>query len=343
MGTTPSGVRSRRRRPTIKDVAERAGVSRGTVSRALNGGHYVSPAALAAVQRAVRDTGYTVNRTARNLVTQRANSVAFILTEPQTSLFEDPNVSTILRACTQALAQVDIPLILMVAGTDDERNRVCRFVADGHVDGVLLISTHAGDPIMDVIHDDAGVPVVACGRPLGHERDIAYAAGDDRQGAELMVRHLIDRGHQRIAMITGPADMPGGIDRLAGYRSVLGEQVDTRLIAHGDYTRTGGVRAMEELLDRGPDLDAVFVSSDVAAVGAMQVLRRAGRRIPDDVAIGGYDDSPAAVAVEPALTTVRQPFPRIAAEMVRLLRDAIDGAEPAASVLPNELVVRDST
>lgn len=331
-----------RRRPTIDDVAGRAGVSRGTVSRVLNGGRYVSPAALAAVQRAVREIGYTVNRSAVSLVTQRANSVAFVLTEPQPRLFDDPNMSTILHRCTQALARLDLPLVLLVAGDEEEGERVGRFLDAGHVDGVLLISAHAGDPLMDRIVR-SGIPVVACGKPLGHEVDIAYAAGDDRQGAELMARHLLERGRRKIAIISGPLDTPGGVDRLAGYRSVLGRRAIRRLAAEGDYTRLGGMRAMHDLLDRSPDLDAVFASSDVMAVGAIQALRQSGRRVPDDVAVGGYDDSAAATTVEPALTTVRQPFGRIAEEMIRLLQDAITGQPTAASVLPNDLIVRDST
>jgi DNA-binding LacI/PurR family transcriptional regulator len=340
--TSGSSGRARPRRPTIEDVARRAGVSRGTVSRVLNGGRHVSPRALAAVERAVRETGYTANPSARNLVTRRANSVAFVLTEPQDRLFDDPNVNTILRACTQALAAADIPLVLMVAGDDDERSRAVRFLNGGHADGVLLMSAHAGDPLMDMLVG-SGIPVVACGKPLGHEFDIPYAAGDDRHGAQLAVRHLTERGRRRIATVTGPPDTPGGIDRLAGYRDVVGSRVPRRYVAEGDYTRDGGERAMRQLLEVAPDLEAVFVASDVAALGAMQALRRAGRRVPDDVAVVGYDDSHVAASADPPLTTVRQPFARVAAEMVRLLRDAIHGAEPSASLLPNELVVREST
>ncbi|GAA3463107.1 LacI family DNA-binding transcriptional regulator [Saccharothrix longispora] len=331
-----------RPRPTIHDVAAVAGVSRGTVSRALNGGRNVSPAALEAVLRAVRTTGYIANPAARSLVTQRTSSVAFVLTEPQNRLFEDPNFSILLQGCTQELAEHDVPLLLMTAGTDVERKRTSRFIAAGHVGGVLLVSSHSGNPLLEELRE-SGVPVVTCGKPLGHESAVAYAAADDRSGARLVVEHLRSRGRRRIATITGPTDTPGGVERLAGYRDVVGDDADPALVAHGDYTRSGGEAAMAELLVAAPDLDAVFVASDLMAAGALTVLQDAGRRVPEDVAVGGFDDSAIATSTRPTLTTVRQPFDRITREMVRLLLDQMNGEPPAAAILPTELVVRDST
>ena len=324
----------------MDDVAAVAGVSRGTVSRVLNGGHNVSKPALDAVNRAIRKTGYVVNQHARSLRTQRSQSVAFILTEPQERLFEDPNFNVLLHGCTQALARHDITLLLTIAGSQEDRKRVGRYLTAGHVDGALLVSTHMGSRLIDDLRG-RGVPVVACGRPLGHERDLAYVAADDRDGARQMVQYLLSKGRRTIGMITGPLDTPGGVDRLAGYRDVLGPVPD-RLVVTGDYVRDRGEAAMERLLSQAPDLDAVFVASDLMAAGALTALRRAGRRVPDDVAIGGFDDSSMATAVSPALTTIRQPLTRISAEMVRLLLALIAGDPPATVILPTELVVRDS-
>ena len=117
---------------------------------------------------------------------------------------------------------------------------------------------------------------------------------------------------------------------------MIGGSFDESLVEEGDYTQDSGERAMTKLLGRRPELDAVFVASDVMAVGALNALRRAGRGVPEDVAIGGFDDSSAAVAARPALTTIRQPYPRISSEMVRLLLSAIDGGEPSAVILPTE-------
>jgi len=330
-----------RRRPTIRDVAAAAGVSRGTVSRVLNGGHWVSPEALAAVQEAIRSTGYSANQHARSLVTGRANSVAFLLTEPQHLLFEDPTFSILLRAAAEALAAREMPLLLMVAGSQQERRRITDYVAAGHVDGVLLISSHRGNPVVGELLRQ-GVPTIACGEPLGYEDRIGWVSADDAGGARRMTEHLLSRGRTRVATITGPMDTPGGFRRLAGYRSAVGDAYDEALVAHGDYSRASGQAAMRELLDRRPDLDAVFVASDLMAAGALVALREAGRSVPGDVAVGGFDDSGLAATLEPGLTTMRQPFERIASEMVRLLLEVVEGAEPARITLPTSLVERAS-
>lgn len=331
----------RRPRPTMDDVAAVAGVSRGTVSRVLNGGHNVSRPAAEAVRKAIRQTGYVVNQHARSLVTQRSQSVAFVLTEPQERLFEDPNFSLLMHGCTQALAEHDITLVMTIAGTPDERARVTRYLTSGHVDGALLVSTHRGNPLLDDLtaHE---VPVVACGKPIGHERRVAYVAVDERDGARQMVEYLVGLGRQRIGMITGPLDTAGGIERLAGYREVLGDAADPALVVTGDYTRASGESAMERLLVQAPDVDAVFVASDLTAAGALTALRRAGRSVPGDIAVGGFDDSSIALTSQPALTTIRQPFARISAEMVRLLLGLMSGQAPSAVTLPAELVVRES-
>ncbi|MFJ3093268.1 LacI family DNA-binding transcriptional regulator [Streptomyces hydrogenans] len=339
-----STAASRRRPATIHDVAREAGVSRGTVSRVLNGGHYVSPAAKVAVDAAIRRTGYVVNRHARSLITGKSDSVAFLLTEPQERFFEDPNFNVLLRACTQALADRDIPLILMIAGTEDERRRNLRYIEAGHVDGVLLVSSHSGDPVVARLHE-AGVPVVACGKPLGQTTRIGYVAADDRDGAREMVRHLHATGRRRIATVTGPLDTPGGVERLAGYRETLaacGLPADDALVVTGDYSRASGAEAARTLLERAPDVDAVFVASDLMAQGVLDALARAGKRVPEDIAVGGFDDSPAALSSQPPLTTIRQPWDRISAEMVRTLLARIAGEDPATVILPTELVVRES-
>ncbi|MEV2189374.1 LacI family DNA-binding transcriptional regulator [Streptomyces phaeochromogenes] len=342
---TMSQSGGRRKPPTIHDVAREAGVSRGTVSRVLNGGHYVSPTAQEAVNAAIRRTGYVVNRHARSLITGRSDSIGFLLTEPQERFFEDPNFNVLLRGCTQALAAHDIPLLLMLAGTEDERRRITRYITAGHVDGVLLVSSHSGDPVAEQLRE-AGVPLVMCGKPIGVGSKVSYVAADDRDGARDMVRHLVSLGRRRIGVVTGPLDTPGGVERLAGYREVLSESgidFDERLVVSGDYSRASGEAGAERLLAQCPDVDAVFVASDLMAQGVLTSLERAGRRVPEDVSVGGFDDSSAALAARPQLTTIRQPYDRISAEMVRVLLAQIGGEDPAAVILPTELVKRQSS
>ncbi|CAH0208076.1 HTH-type transcriptional repressor CytR [Arthrobacter sp. Bi83] len=332
-----------KQRPKIDDVAAEAGVSRGTVSRVLNGGHWVSPAALAAVNAAIKKTGYRVNPHARNLATNRANSVAFLLTESHDRLFEDPNFAVLMRGAADALAVHDIPLVLIMAGTDDEQRRATEFLTAGHVDGVLLVSSHGSRKgiISEIIA--AGVPAIACGVPLGFEKKMGYVAADDYEGALDVLKHLRSRGRKRIATITGPQDTSGGIRRLEAYRADQGADFDESLVVHGDYSRESGAKGMRDLLNRVPDLDAVFAGNDLMALGALDVLKEAGLRTPEDVAVAGFDDINVSSEAAPALTTVRQPFERISDEMVRLLLAVIEGQRPAAITIPTELVIREST
>ncbi|MBE8519292.1 LacI family DNA-binding transcriptional regulator [Amycolatopsis sp. H6(2020)] len=343
--TTPQRRPRHKRPPTIHDVAAHAGVSRGTVSRVLQGGHNVSPASQEAVNAAIRKLGYVVNRAARSLVTQRAGSVAFLLSETQDRFFADPNFTTLLRGCTQALAEHDIPLVLITAGTEAERRRITPFLSGHHVDGVLLISSHRGSPMVEHLRR-AELPFVCCGKPLGQRGKVSYVAADDHEGAKDMVRYMLESGRRRVATIAGPQDSPGGVERLAGYREVLAEHglaPDDRLVAIGDYSWASGESCMHELLTRAPDLDAVFVASDLMAGGALAAIERTGRSVPGDIAVGGFDDSPVASTARPPLTTMRQPWDRISETMVRQLLAQIDGEGPATVILPTELVVRESS
>jgi DNA-binding LacI/PurR family transcriptional regulator len=336
-----SARRATRRNPTIDDVAAAAGVSRGTVSRVLNGGHWVSPASEAAVLKAMRNTGYVVNHSARSLVTRQSNAVAFVLSEPHDLLFEDPNFSVLLRFATTALARENMTLLLTVNGDGAARDRILSYVRGGYVDGVLLVSTHGDDPLFGQL-TQARIPLVVCGRPLGHD-DLAYVVPDSRGGARMMTEYLVDRGYQKIAMISGPRDTSGGVDRVAGYRDVLGKRVRERLIVEAPvYSHKAGEEAMATLLQRAPDIDAVFVASDLLAAGALVTLKRLGRRVPEDVAVGGFDDSRIAATTDPPLTTIHQSFEQLAEEMVHLLLRLIRGAEPRAVQLPTRLVVRQS-
>ncbi|MDY7088601.1 MAG: LacI family DNA-binding transcriptional regulator [Actinomycetota bacterium] len=340
--TTPSPGR---KRPTIRDVAREAGVSYATVSRVLNGREWVSPEAVRAVREAISRTGYTANPHARSLATGKSGSIAFLLTEPQHLLFEDPNFSVLLRGVAQALSDRELTLILMIASTPEERARTIAYLSGGHVDGVLLVSPHSGDPLLSQLVR-AEVPIVACGRVLGYEQVISSVMADDRNGGRSAVEHLIGAGCGRIATITGPQDTAGGVDRLQGYHDALiahGLTIDPGRIVHGDWSRESGAAAMRTLLERSPGLDAVFAASDAMAEGALRVLREAGRDVPGDVRVVGFDDSGLAATTEPPLTTVRHPLDRVSEEMVRLLTDVIAGRTPLSITVPTTLVVRASS
>jgi DNA-binding LacI/PurR family transcriptional regulator len=329
------------RRPTLEAVAARAGVSRATASRVVNGQTTVAPDIRDAVLRAIDELGYLPNPAARSLVTQRTDSIALVVSEPPTRVFsEDPLFATAIRSASVELEAADKQVVLMLASSPKSHARVERYIAGGHVDGVMLISMHGADPLPAAL-SRLRVPVVSYGRPAVPV-DIPYVDNDNVGGAEAAVRHLVEAGRRRIATIAGPQDMIGGQDRLTGYRNILRDSDRRSIVAVGDFTRQSGAVAMRQLLGDDPGLDAVFVANDLMAVGALQSLRLAGRRVPDDVAVVGFDDIEAAKYTEPPLTTVRHPVPEQAAAMVRLLLGLFTGGSAEPIILPTELVVRES-
>ncbi|MER5552936.1 LacI family DNA-binding transcriptional regulator [Streptomyces sp. NPDC002793] len=338
-------------RPTLEEVAARAGVGRGTASRVINGSPRVSVQTREAVEAAVAELGYVPNRAARALAGNRTDAIALVVPESETRFFAEPYFSDIVRGVGAALADTEMQLLLTLAGNDRERRRLAQYLTAHRVDGVLLVSVHADDPLPDLL-EQLGMPSVISGRRHAAET-LPSVDSDNFEGARAAVDHFIARGRRSIATITGRLDVYGAQRRLDGYRKALadaGLDPDERLIAPADFSEEGGARAMRELLERRPDVDAVFAASDVMAAGARQVLRESGRRIPDDVALIGFDDSAVARHMDPPLTSVRQPIEEMGRTMTRVLlqeiasRSSADTAEGRPRiVLPTELVVRESS
>lgn len=322
------------RRPGIDEVARLAGVSKSTVSRVLNGAPHVSTRARDAVRRAVIQLDYTPNQAARSLAGHRANAIALVVSEPSGRVLADPFFAGVMRGVHAELTGHRTQLVLMMSQPGD----VASYLTGGHVDGALVISLHGHDPLLALLHDN-GLPVVAGGRPLAGG-PVPYVDSDNFTGAMDATQHLISLGCERIATIAGPTDMAVGLDRLSGWRRAMsGRRTD--LVAYGDFTPEGGASAMTALLTREPELDAVFVAADIMALGALQVLNAAGRRVPKDVAVVGFDDSVPAV---PPLTTVRQDVERFGRMLTWRLLAEIEGEEglPPSVLLPTSLVVRTS-
>ncbi|MEV6024230.1 LacI family DNA-binding transcriptional regulator [Streptomyces sp. NPDC052036] len=339
-------------RPTLEEVAARAGVGRGTVSRVINGSPRVSDATRAAVEAAVAELGYVPNTAARALAANRTDAIALVVPEPETRFFAEPYFSDMLKGVGAELSDTEMQLLLIFAGNDRERRRLAQYLAAHRVDGVLLVSVHADDPLPDLLAQ-LEIPAVISG-PRSERETLPSVDSDNYGGGRSAVEHLLARGRAHIATITGPLDVFGAQRRIDGYRDALrdaGRVVDEALIAHGDFTEEGGRRAMAELLARRPALDAVFAESDVMAAGARQVLREVGRRVPDDVALVGFDDSVIARHMDPPLTSVRQPIEEMGRAMLDLLLEEIADRRPAAArglerrqlVLPTELVERASS
>jgi DNA-binding LacI/PurR family transcriptional regulator len=341
--------------PTLDAVAARAGVGRGTVSRVINGGTHVSQRAREAVEQAIAELGYVPNRAARSLVTRRGDAVALVVSEPETpefsefSEFSEAFCAGIIRGVSAELNETDLQLLLIMAQTAPDRERLQRFLSARHADGVLLVSLQADDPLPGVLAR-IGMPFVLAGRrPAGGqgEQGASFVDADHEGGAYQVVRHLLQTGRQRVATITGPRDMDAGIQRLAGYRRALEEdgRFDPQLVARGDFSAASGRWAMRRLLSTHPDIDAVFAASDPMAAGALAALREEARSVPGDVAVAGFDDSIIAQHTIPPLTSVRQPVEQMGRRMARLLIErmhADPAAPPAEVVLTTRLVRRES-
>ncbi|WP_244242500.1 LacI family DNA-binding transcriptional regulator [Nocardioides seonyuensis] len=331
--------------PTLDQVARLAGVSRATASRAINGGQRVSARAQSAVDSAVRTLGYVPNPAARSLVTRRTDSIAVVVPEPDDRIFADPFFAGTLRGVTRVLSERDIQLVLLLARPGASTARTLRYLTNRHVDGALVVSHHRDDGFAEHLAD-LDLPCVFGGRPWTAADRVAYVDVDNIAGGREATEVLIERGCTRIGTIAGPSDMTAAEDRLAGWQAAMSRAgLPDDAVEHGDFTQESGERAAEALLARHPDLDGLVVASDLMAAGALRVLDRMGRRVPDDIALVGYDDLGVAERTTPPLTTMRQPVEAMAERATRLLLERVDGRDgthPMRVIIPPALVRRAS-
>jgi len=329
------------RRPTLDEVASRAGVSRSVASRAINNTRDVSRGAREAVEKAVRELGYVPNPTARALVTSQAGTVLLAVSHDEPGLFADPFFAHVIVGINAALEKTDLVLMLLLADSERGRERLERVLRSRRADGIMLLALHGEDPLHRLAQR-LDLPVVLGGRPL-HGEPPWYVDADNRGGARLATEHLIASGRRRIASITGPQDTRVGVERDRGHREAMAVAgLDGSRTEHADFTEAGGAGAMRRLLHRFPDLDAVFAESDNMAAGAVRTLKAAGRSVPGDVAVVGFDDLPIARSTDPALTTVHQPVQALGREMAKMLVALMAGDQPSPLLLPTHLVTRAS-
>jgi DNA-binding LacI/PurR family transcriptional regulator len=307
----------------------------------MNNARNVSAPKREAVARAARELGYVPNATARALATSTVGSVVLAVSNDDPALFGDPFFSQVLVGVAAALDRSELDLTLMLTSSERGRARLERLLRSRRSDGVMLMALKRDDPLNRVAAA-TDLPVVLGGRPLDAEARW-YVDVDNRGGARLAAEHLLRSGRRRLATIAGPDDLHASVARLQGFADALAvERLPTDWVEHADFTYEGGARAMTRLLAAHPDLDGVFAASDNMASGALRVLRAAGRRVPEDVAVVGYDDLEIARHTEPALTTVSQPIRGLGQEMATMLVRLIDGDSPTSIILPTHLVVRGS-
>ncbi|MEV2227498.1 LacI family DNA-binding transcriptional regulator [Streptomyces phaeochromogenes] len=330
-----------RRPPTLDEVALRAGVSVGTVSRVINNRQHVSKKARLAVESAVAELGYVPNVAARSLASQRRGAVVLAISSDDPALFANLFFAEVITGVNAVIEETDLELLLVLAASERGRARLARILQSRGADGVMLLALRENDPLAKVA-ESGGVPVVHGGRPL-ERAPRWYVDADNRGGARQAVEYLISKGRRAIGTVTGPQDMHAGVSRYLGFREAVAlAGLKDHRVAHADFSEAGGAAATARLLDEHPDLDAVFVASDAMAAGALRVLRERGRAVPEDVAVVGFNDILTARHTQPSLTTIHQPIVALGREMTRMLVRVLAGEEPTPLILPTDLVIRES-
>ncbi|MFG6503520.1 LacI family DNA-binding transcriptional regulator [Microbacterium sp. P05] len=335
VSVTPHGA------STIEEVAERAGVSRSTVSRVVNGSPAVSEVARESVRRAIDDLNYVPNRAARSLASRHTQAIALVVPEDTARFFGDPFIASVVSGIQSRLARTDYILNVILAN-GDPGDKTTGFLRSGSVDGAIIVSHHDNDTFIDRI--SGAIPVVYGGRRVRVRESDHVVDSDNVAGGRIAAEHLLGRGRRRVATITGPASMRSALDRLEGFTAALAEAgLEAVAVEDGDFTEAGGALATRRILAAGTP-DALFVASDLMARGALQVLREAGLAVPGDVAVVGFDDSAVASTTSPTLTTVRQPSSAQGERLAEVLLELLAGGAPEHSiVMPVDLIVRDST
>ncbi len=329
---------------TLEDIAKQVGVSRSTVSRVVNNHPNVSPDVRKRVQKAIHSTGFHPNAAARSLASQRSHVIGLVLPRSASSFFTDPYFPQLTQGIAYGCNNSDLTLSLFLVGNKEDEEKITpRISRRGLLDGVLIQSGEPEDKIIEHL-TRSSIPSVNLGRP--HEASgISYIDVDNVDAAYKATRHLISLGHTRIGTITGGMHSTVSIDRRDGYVKALrgaGLDVDESLIAEGNFSEISGYIGMKKILLGNPQ--AVFTASDIMAVGAIRAIQEAGLRVPEDIAIVGFDDLPMQHLTKILLTTIRQPIMKFGVKAVELLLDLIEnGNEPARRVfMDTELIIRES-
>jgi LacI family transcriptional regulator len=329
---------------TLEDIAKRAGVSRSTVSRVINGQQYVRQDVRERVLRVIQETGFHPNVAARALASQRSWMIGLVLPRSVSSFFADPYFPRLTQGIAQACNRHDYSLGLFLVSTPEDEDKIfSRISRKGFLDGILIQSGEMNDQLNERLVN-LTVPIVVVGRPF-QTNDVSYIDVDNVKASFEAVTHLVDLGYRKIGTITGPLNSTVSLDRKEGYLNALLKHrlvVNKSLILEGDFTEAGGYTTMKQLLAAKPD--AVFAASDIMALGAMRAARDAGLRVPEDIAFVGFDDLPLASLSNPPLTTVHQPISEFGEKAVEILIDLIENGVKSSQriIMDTLLVIRES-
>ena len=329
----------------LEDIARLSGVSRSTVSRVINSSPNVSEVTRKRVLEIIEEHNFSPNTVARSLVTQRMRVLGIYIPYLVRDVFADPYFPMLLQAITTRANEQDHDVMLWLRGQNVSLPDLHRRVLDNRVaDGIILTSTSLDDTLLGSLIERER-PYVLNGRPIKNADETNYVDAANRLGARQAVEHLLRLGRRRIATITGRTDISSGYDRWQGYLDAIKNSdfgLDESLVFTGDYTENSGYIGMRALLHAKPD--AVFAGSDQMALGVLRALREAGIRVPDDIAVVGFDDMSSAATTTPPLTTIRQPVQRLGYLATEGLIGILDGTitPPFQVSLPTQLVIRES-
>lgn len=338
-----------KKRATIKDVAAQAGVSYQTVSRVINNKPDVTDETRRKVQHVIDTLGFRPNLAARSLPRQRSHIIGLIIPYEADYLFRDPNLLAQISGIDATANTYDYNVLLSTAGNSNAGiDAFERFLHNRVADGALVIETASSQAGSKLLAAE-NYPYVTLGYDPGPANGYCVHS-NDREGARQVTQHLLDRGHRRIGLINGPAT--GAVvsleERLLGHRQVLAEAglaFDPALMVYGDYTRLGGQRATEQLLALPQPPTAIFALNDRMAMGAIRTLHAANLRVPEDVAVVGFDDIGTAADFNPPLTTVRLPSKAVGQLAAQMLFDLVNGKTVPQKeiILPTDVIIRQSS
>lgn len=330
--------------PTLEDVAKRAGVSTATVSKVLSNTPYFTEATRLKVMQAVKELGYVPNLAARALSSGKTHIIAVVFPYVYEAIFTDPNIMHILEGVEAECTQRGYNMLLSTprlepANTDPH---YLQLIQSGYLDGVLAIDSYPmGSALNPAL--ERGIPAVA----IGYGQGEYFVRHDDHLGGQMAIEHLFALGHTRIGLITVPDEMNFGVaERMKGLLAACeqaGFDYDALPCAYGDWSVSSGRRCAAELLAAHADLTALVCMNDRMAMGAVQHAREAGRCVPGDLAVTGYDDIPMAAISAPPLTTINQRAPEQGQAAARMLFDLLNGEQPESVILPPLLVQRASS
>jgi LacI family transcriptional regulator len=341
---------SEKKRATVRDVADRAGVSTAVVSYVINDGpRPTSPAVRDRVRQAIVELDYHPNSAARGLRANRTHTIAFVTYDfrPTESFFSH-YLGVMLTSMTQALQEQGYYLLLFPIALGESHTALHQLLREGRIDGIatrFVTDPPETDSILQLIKDSR-IPCVCVERPGDPRFGFPSVTYDDGEGGRLAVEHLLERGHRRIAHIHGDLRYASAQGRLASYESTLlaaGVEIDPDLIVGSPWgTRTANI-VTQQLLDLADPPTAIFAASDDLAIGAVQAIEHRGLSVPGDLAVIGFDDIPLSEEMMPRLSTVRLPLDAMGRKTAELITGASDGAVPRESVsLPVELILRET-